>query len=133
MFHTLNAMTIPRNAMNAKKETRAATLLLSVPPPVENHMPSATQELESAHHATQQRTKSALKLRTLATKNVFHNHCQNATLILESANHALKVLDASQLEVANQPVNTFHTQTMIHTHATGLNNHQNVNKKRPEP
>lgn len=126
----LNAMTTPRNAMNVKRVTMVATLLPSVPPPVESHMPSATQELESAHHVTQQRTKSALKFRTLATKNASHKYCQNATLILESARNALKVPAVSQPLVVKQHANTFPTQTMIHTYATGLNHHQNVNKIR---
>lgn len=132
MLLTQDATPLLKNVMSAKKVMRDVTPLLSALLPVENHMPSATQELESALHVTQPRTKTALKLKPLATKNAKSNHFQNVTSILESVSHAKKVLDVSQLPVASQPAHTSHTQTTSHTCATGLNPHQNASKTRAD-
>jgi len=70
--------------------TQSATPQLSVPPLVESHTLSATQELENALHALQERpTHLALKFKTHAMKNVSNNHFQNATTKLENAIIAL--------------------------------------------
>jgi hypothetical protein len=68
---TQSAMKIPNNVRNVIWDLiQHVTPLLSAPLLVENHMESATQELESAPHASQERTKTALKSRPLVTKNV---------------------------------------------------------------
>ena len=65
----LNATMTTRNASHVKKDLQIATPPPSVPPPVESHMPSVIQDLESAHHATQPATKTAPKSRKVATKS----------------------------------------------------------------
>jgi hypothetical protein len=130
MFPTLNATGITRNARTAHKvQTQLATLLPSVPPPVESHTPSATQELESAQNVIQNLTTIALKLKTLATKNAKSNHFQNATSKPESANHARMEPAVSQLLLVNQLANQTHTTT-LNTTATGPNNHQSAWKSK---
>ena len=125
----LSATLEPRNATSARKEMTVATLLPSVPPLAESHTESATQELESAHHVTHLRTRSAPKLRKLATKNVPHNHSQNATSSPVSARPAKTVPAVSQLLLVNKPASQDHQlQQTTNTTANGMLISQHANK-----
>jgi hypothetical protein len=93
--HMLSAILTTRNAKNVRKDHQAATPLPSALLPVESHTPSAMLQLESANHATL-KTKIALKLKNLATKNAKSWHSVSATERLVSARHAKKALDAFQ-------------------------------------
>jgi len=133
MYPTLNATLKPRNATSALKDHQTATPLPSALPLVESHTESATQELESAHHASQARTKIAPKLRPLVTKNASSKLSQNATPTPVNARSASQVLVASQPPLVKRPAHTTHTQVTNHTNAHGTPLSQSVNKTRAEP
>jgi hypothetical protein len=119
----LSAMKIPRNVRNAMKDLiQLVTQLLSAPPLVESHTESATQELESAPHVNQEKTKTAPKSRPLATRNVSSNPCQPVVL-MENANHAIQLTqDVSQPPLVSKLANhTHHPQpTTTSAHGTQL-------------
>ena len=115
----LSATQTTRNASSAKKDHQTATLLPSALPLVESHTPSATQVLESALHATQLKTKIALKSKKLATKNAKSCNSPSATKTPESASPAQEVeKDAFQVLPVNQPAHTNHIQTHTCAHGT---------------
>jgi hypothetical protein len=120
----LNALFIPRSATSVSKDHQAATPLPSALPLAESHMLSATQELESALHATHPPTKTAPKSTLLAMKSAFNKKFPSAIQILENAPSATTLPpDVSQLLLAKK-----HAQSTImpSTSATGLMPPHNV-------
>jgi len=135
MLLMLSAMKTLRNATNALKEVTVATLPPSAPLLAESHTESATQELESAHHAIQRPITIAPKLRRLAIKNAQSNPCQSATKqpTHQNVRNAHQVSAASQLLLANKHANTTHTQPTTHTNAHGMPLNQNAFKRKMVP
>jgi len=101
-LNMLSAMLILNNVKNVTKDLQDATLPLIAQPYVENHMPSATQEVVNAHHA-HQLTKTAPKLLRSALKSANQWLSPSATRLLVNAKHARKVLDVSQVLPVTRP------------------------------
>lgn len=129
-----NVMKAQRLAINVTKEVQIATPLHSALLPVESHMVSATQVLESARHVTQQLTKIAHKLRLHVTKNAQSWLFQNVIKILENALNAKRVVQvAYQQQHANQHAERLHQSQLTHINAAGTLLPQNALLIQTEP
>lgn len=128
----LSAIQIPRNAKNAHKETRIATLLPSAPLPAESHTLNVIQPQANALLVNQVPIKTAPKPSQHVIQNAQLCHFQNAIEKQESAIHAQVVQVVCQLLHARIHAHQDQTQKN-HGNAAGIQLLQNVFKTKQVP